>query len=54
MHLRRHRIRVLTVNVFLKVLTLFAVSFPVQAISEPVSFSDVLQLPVKEVAQTLA
>ena len=54
MHLRRHRIRVLTVNVFLRVLALFAVSLPVQAISEPVSFGDVLQLPVKEVAQTLA
>jgi acetyl esterase/lipase len=31
-----------------------AASLPVQAISEPVSFGDVLQLPVTEVAQTLA
>ena len=54
MHLRCHRIRVLSVNAFLRVLTLFAASLPVQAISEPVSFSDVLQLSVTEVAQTLA
>ena len=54
MHLRRHRIRVLSVNSFLRVLTLFAASLPVQAISEPVSFGDVLQLTVSEVAQTLA
>ena len=54
MHLRRHRIRVLSVNALLRVLTLFAASLPVQAISEPVSFGDVLQLTVSEVAQTLA
>ena len=54
MHLRRHRIRVLSVNAFLRVLTLFAASLPVQAISEPVSFGDVLQLRITEVAQTLA
>ena len=54
MHLRCHRIRVLSVNALLRVLTLFAASLPVQAISEPVSFSDVLQLPVTEVAQKLA
>ena len=52
MHLRRHRIRVLSVNAFLRVLTLFAASLPVQAISEPVSFGDVLELPIAEVAQT--
>ena len=51
MHLRRHRIRVLSVNAFLRVLTLFAASLPLQAISEPVSFADVLQLTVSEVAQ---
>ena len=51
MHLRRHRIRVLSVNAFLRVLTLFAASLPLQAISEPVSFGDVLQLPIAEVAQ---
>lgn len=54
MHLRRHRIRVLSVNALLRVLTLFAASLPVPAISEPVSFGDVLQLTVSEVAQTLA
>ena len=54
MHLRRHRIKVLSVNVLLRVLTLFASSVPVQAISEPVSFGDVLQLPDTKVAQTLA
>ncbi|MEC7517611.1 MAG: alpha/beta hydrolase [Pseudomonadota bacterium] len=54
MHLRRHCIRVLSVKAFLRVLSLFAASLPVQAISEPVSFGDVLQLPVNEVAQTLA
>jgi acetyl esterase/lipase len=53
MHLRRHRIRVLSVNAFLRVLTLFAASLPLQAISEPVSFGDVLQLPIAEVAQAL-
>ena len=52
MHLRRYRIRVLLVNAFLRVLTLFAASLPVQAISEPVSFGDVLELPIAEVAQT--
>ena len=52
MHLRRHPIRVLTVNAVLRVLTLFAASLPVEAISEPVSFGDVLQLPIAEVAQT--
>ena len=52
MHLRRHRIRVLSVNVFLRVLTLFASLFPLKAISEPVSFGDVLQLRITEVAQT--
>lgn len=52
MHLHRHRIRVLSVNAFLRVLTLFAASLPVQAISEPVSFGDVLELPIAEVAQT--
>ena len=52
MHLRRHRIRVLLVNAFLRVLTLVAASLPVQAISEPVSFGDVLQLPIAEVAHT--
>ena len=54
MHLRRHRIRVLSVNAFLRALTLFAASLPVQAISEPVSFGDLLQLRITEVAQTLA
>jgi acetyl esterase/lipase len=54
MHLRSHRMRVLSVNAFLRALTLLAASLPVQAISEPVSFGDVLQLPVTEVAQTLA
>jgi acetyl esterase/lipase len=54
MHLRRHRMRVLSVSAFLRVLTLLSASLPVQAISEPVSFGDVLQLPVAEVAQTLA
>ena len=52
MHLHRHRIRVLSVNAFLRVLTLFAAWLPVQAISEPVSFGDVLELPIAEVAQT--
>ena len=52
MHLCRHRNRHLPVNVFLRVLTLLAASLPVQAISEPVSFSDVLHLPFAEVAQT--
>mgnify|MGYP001960032423 FL=1 len=52
MHLRRYRIRVLLINAFLRVLTLFAASLPVQAISEPVSFGDVLELPIAEVAQT--
>ena len=52
MHLHRHLIRVLSVNAFLRVLTLFAASLPVQAISEPVSFGDVLELPIAEVAQT--
>jgi len=40
------------VNVFLRVLTLFASLFPLKAISEPVSFGDVLQLRITEVAQT--
>ena len=52
MHPRRHRIIVPSANAFLRVLTLFAASLPVQAISEPVSFGDVLELPIAEVAQT--
>ena len=54
MHLGRHRIRVLPVNAFLRVLTLFAASLSVPATAEPVSFGDVLQLPIAEVAQTQA
>ncbi|HCG95513.1 MAG TPA: hypothetical protein DEX20_07820 [Halieaceae bacterium] len=51
MNLRRHRMRALPVNVFLRVFTLFAASLPITAISEPVSFDDVLQLPFAEIAQ---
>ena len=52
MHLRRHRIAVLSVNVFVRVLALLVASLPVKAISEPVSFGDVEQLPLAQVMQT--
>jgi acetyl esterase/lipase len=51
MHLCRHHIRVLSVNVFFRALSLIAALWPVNANSEPVSFGDVLQLPITEVAQ---
>ena len=54
MHLCRHHIRVLSVNVFFRALSLIAALWPVNANSEPVSFGDLLQLPIAEVAQTHA
>ena len=54
MHPRRHLIRVLSVNVLLRVLTLFAASLPVKAAAEPVSFGDVMQLPFVDIAQSQA
>ena len=54
MHPRRHLIRVLSVHVLLRVLTLFAASLPVKAAAEPVSFGDVMQLPFGDVAQSQA
>lgn len=54
MHLRHHLVRFLSVNVLLRVLTLCAASLSIKAVSEPVSFGDVLQLPFGDVAQKQA
>ena len=54
MHFRRHFSRTLSVRVFLRVLTLFATSLSVKAVSEPVSFGEVLQLPFGDASQTQA
>ena len=54
MHLRHHLARFLSVNVLLRVLTLCAASLSIKAVSEPVSFDDVLQLPFGDVAQEQA
>lgn len=54
MHPRQSHSRVLSLNFLLRVLTLVAVSLPVKAVSEPVSFGDLLQLPFENVAQTQA
>lgn len=54
MHLRHHLVRFLSVNVLLRVLTLCAASLSIKAVSEPVSFDDVLQLPFGDVAQEQA
>lgn len=54
MHLRHHLVRFLPVNVLLRVLTLCAASLSIKAVSEPVSFDDVLQLPFGDVAQEQA
>ena len=54
MHLRHHLVRFLSVNVLLRVLTLCAASLSIKAVSEPVSFDDVLQLSFGNVAQEQA
>ena len=54
MHPRQSHSRVLSLNFLLRVLTLLAVSLPVKAVSEPVSFGDLLQLPFENVAQRQA
>ena len=54
MHLRNHLVRFLSVNVLLRVLTLCAASLSIKAVSEPVSFDDVLQLSFGDVAQEQA
>ena len=54
MHLRHHHVRFLSVNVLLRVLTLCAASLSIKAVSEPVSFDDVLQLPFGDVVQEQA
>ncbi len=54
MHPRQSHSRVLSLNFLLRVLTLVAVSLPVKAVSEPVSFGDLLQLPFENVAQRQA
>ena len=54
MHLRHHLARFFSVNVLLRVLTLCAASLSIKAVSEPVSFDDVLQLPFGDVAQEQA
>ena len=54
MHLRHHLVRFLSVNVLLRVLTLCAASLSIKAVSEPVSFDDVLQLSFGDVAQEQA
>ena len=54
MHLRHHLASFLSVNVLLRVLTLCAASLSIKAVSEPVSFDDVLQLPFGDVAQEQA
>ena len=54
MHLRHHLARFLSVNVLLRVLTLCAASLSIKAVSEPVSFDDVLQLSFGDVAQEQA
>ena len=54
MHLRHHLASFLSVNVLLRVLTLCAASLSIKAVSEPVSFDDVLQLSFGDVAQEQA
>ena len=54
MHLRHHLVRFLSVNVLLRVLTICAASLSIKAVSEPVSFDDVLQLPFGDVVQEQA
>ena len=54
MHPRQSHSRVLSLNFLFRVLTLVAVSLPVKAVSEPVSFGDLLQLPFENVAQRQA
>ena len=54
MNLRHHLVRFFSVNVLLRVLTLCAASLSIKAVSEPVSFDDVLQLPFGDVAQEQA
>ena len=54
MHPLHHLVRFLSVNVLLRVLTLYAASLSIKAVSEPVSFGELLQLPFGDVAQKQA